>query len=82
MKSNQASRRLSESVASIMLVAGTSVVFATPPVKESFGPFEATGFPIGDCGTFQILNDFVLNGFFIEHFDKDGKIPPDEALLV
>ena len=58
-------------IAATLVFATTSTVLAVPPYKESFN-FDYTGFIIGDCGSFLILNDAVAEGFYIEHFDTAG----------
>lgn len=58
-------------VFAFLFIGMTSSVRAVPPNKEYFS-FEYSGFFIGDCGSFVILNGAVGDGFFIEHFDKDG----------
>jgi len=47
--------------------------WAAPPNKVKFaGDF--IGDFVGDCGTFYVLNDVAFEGFFIEHFDKNGNL--------
>ena len=53
-------------------IGSVSSALANPPMKVPFGPFQVLGGWVGDCGTFQVLNDFALQGHFIVHFDKDG----------
>ena len=46
---------------------------AVPPAQETF-TVDIVGFPIGDCGTFELWNDFVVEGHVIAHFDEEGNV--------
>ena len=62
---------LRASVVAAFIFGATSTALAAPPFKNYFS-FDFTGFIVGDCGSFSVLNDAVGEGFYIEHFDKEG----------
>ena len=51
-----------------------STALAVPPLKGNFGPDEVVGDFVGDCGTFDVLLDFTIEGFFLLHFDQDSNL--------
>ena len=61
-------------ITAVLVIGSTSSVLAVPPAKVNPPPFQGFGFQVGDCGDFQVLNDFTSDAFFIVHFDQDGNV--------
>ncbi len=59
-------------IIAIIAFGSVSTALAVPPLKEKFGPFDDVGFFVTDCGDFNVLLDFTIQGHFIVFFDKDG----------
>jgi len=72
LRSGKSLRACLTVIVAVLAVGSVSTVVAVPPDKVYFGPVQAFGFAVGDCGDFVVLNDYTVEGFFIVHFDQDG----------
>ena len=54
-------------------VMWSATVYAGPPERVTFGPWNYTGFFVTECsGGFDVLWDFTYYGDFFIYFDKEG----------
>jgi len=67
-------RVLPIAIFTFVTIGSVSTALAAPPFKAYFGPIQGLTFNVGSCGSFDILNDYMIEGFFIVHFDKDGNL--------
>jgi len=61
-------------ILTIVLTMTSFSATAMPPTKGVFAPIEQEGFFIADCGSFQVLSDFVVVIEFADHYDKQGEL--------
>ena len=58
-------------IIAVIAFGSVSTALAAKPLKVNFGPDDILGFLVADCGDFNVLLDFTVQGHFIVHFDKD-----------
>ena len=59
-------------IIAVLAFGSVSTALAVPPFQEHFGPDDLTGFFVGDCGDFNVLLDFTIQGHVTVNFDQDG----------
>ena len=58
-------------IIAVLAFGSVSTALAVKPLKVNFGPFDNVGFFVADCGDFNALLDFTIQGHFIGHSDQD-----------
>ena len=57
---------------SLLVVAASTNVLATPPVTIAVGPWQSFGLFVADCDDFNVLWEGTVDGYIKVFFDKDG----------